>query len=187
MPLPAFSDQGVLPPGDYQVTFRELKDSILVHGPEIDETEHWDADWRLFLVERAEVLVQQLWDVGIDEVYLDGSFVEAKSHPNDIDGYFVCDVHEFASGELERKLNALDPHKVWTWDPSARRAYRDYVKRQLPMWHVYRVELYPHYGQFSGIQDAHGHELLFPSAFRLQRNTDAEKGIIHIVPEEGAR
>lgn len=89
MPLPAFNDHNVLPPGDYQLTFRELKESVLVHGPGTPELEHWDVEWRLFLVERAEVLVQQLWDVGIEEVYLDGSFVEAKSHPNDIDGYFI--------------------------------------------------------------------------------------------------
>ncbi len=45
-----------------------------------------------------------------------------------------------------------------------------------------RVEFYPHYGRFSGIQDARSHNLLFPSAFRLPRNMDAEKGIIHIIP-----
>lgn len=42
-------------------------------------------------------------------------------------------------------------------------------KRQLPMWHHYRVELYPHYGQGSGIRDPLGYELKFPSAFRLSR------------------
>jgi hypothetical protein len=28
-----------------------------------------------------------------------------------------------------------------------------YPKLQLPMWHKYRVELYPHYGQLCGIRD----------------------------------
>jgi len=179
--LPPFTEDGLLPPGDHRLTVSDLKASFLVHGPEAHEFDEWDSEWRLTLVERAEVLVQQLWEIGIREIFLDGSFVEAKPHPNDIDGYFVCDVHDFASGMIERKLNALDPHKVWTWDPAARRAYRDYVKKQLPMWHLYRVELYPHFGQLSGIKDRHGHDLMFPAAFRLQRNSDIPKGIVQVV------
>lgn len=151
-----------------------------MEGPE-PAVDGWDRAWRDALTRRAEVLVKQLWSVGIDEIFLDGSFVEAKPHPNDIDGYFVCDVYEFASGALQRKLNALDPHKVWTWDPAARRAYRGYVKKQLPMWHVYRVELYPHYGQLTGLHDRHGHDLMFPAAFRRQRSTDTPKGIIEVI------
>lgn len=33
-----------------------------------------------------EALVNQLWQVGVSEVYIDGSFAEDKNHPNDIDG-----------------------------------------------------------------------------------------------------
>jgi hypothetical protein len=33
------------------------------------------------------------------------------------------------------------------------------------MWHMYRVEHYPHVGQFTGIVDAFGHELTFPRRF----------------------
>ena len=95
------------------------------------------------------ILVRQLWQVGIGEVFVNGSFVEDKDHPNDIDGYFVCELRSLASGELQRDLNLLDPHKVWTWDPASRRPYRGYPKRQLPMWHTYRVELYPHVGQLA--------------------------------------
>jgi hypothetical protein len=29
--------------------------------------------------------------------------VEEKDHPNDIDGYFVCDLQVLASGELTRQ------------------------------------------------------------------------------------
>jgi len=82
-------------------------------------SEGWDAAWRLALIDRAAVLVNQLWEVGIEEIYLDGSFV------------------------------------------------------------------YPHFGQLSGIRDRHGHDLMFPAAFRLQRNTDAPKGIIQVAREEG--
>lgn len=181
--LPAFTDDGLLPSGDYPLTFDELRHSLLVQGPEGHAQHEWDRAWRSVLVDNAEALVNQLWQIGIEEVFLDGSFVEGKAHPNDIDGYFVCDVHEFASGEIHRELNALDPHKVWTWDPEERRPYRGYAKKQLPMWHVYRVELYPHLGQLSGILDHHGNELMFPAAFRLHRYSDTPKGIVQVVRE----
>jgi len=47
------------------------------------------------------------------------------------------------------------------------------------MWHQYRVELYPHYGQNSGITDVHGNPEMFPAAFRKDRTTGKEKGIIN--------
>jgi len=54
------------------------------------------------------------------------------------------------------------------------------------MWHAYRVELYPHYGSGprTGILSPAGHERLFPAAFRHQRTTDEEKGIIRLVPNQ---
>jgi hypothetical protein len=179
--LPAeFDARGLLPPGEYEVTFPELRQSLLVVGPR-SAGSLWDRPWREFLVGQAEILVGQVWDVGLHDVYLDGSFVEDKPRPNDIDGYFTCDVHFLASGELQRQLNALDPNKVWTWDPASRKPYRGYTKRQLPMWHVYRVELYPHYGQLTGIKDQHGNDLMFPAAFRRRRSDNEHKGILKLV------
>ena len=86
----------------------------------------------------------------------------------------------FVSGDLQRELNLLDPYKIWTWDPSTRMPYRGYPKRQLPMWHQYRVELYPHYGQPSGITSIQGNALDFPAAFRQRRSDSAPKGIVRI-------
>jgi hypothetical protein len=127
----------------------------------------WDAAWRNLLVENLEILAIQLWKIGIRDIFADGSFAEDKAHPNDIDGYFVCDPAMLRSGALTRQLNLLDPFKVWTWDPTSRKRFRGYPKKQLPMWHQYRVELYPHApGLLSGIRDQYGHELEFPSAFR---------------------
>jgi hypothetical protein len=166
--IPEFTEGGLLPPGDYEVTLDELRGSVLVVGPR-DKAAYptWDPAWRRHLVDNLEVLVKQLWQVGVTDIFIDGSFAEDKDHPNDIDGYFVCDLMRLASGELERELNLLDPHKVWTWDPASRRPYRDCPKKQLPMWHRYRVELYPHFsGLLSGIRDEDGNELEFPSAFR---------------------
>ncbi|WP_218916427.1 DUF6932 family protein [Calidithermus chliarophilus] len=181
MALPPFTPDGVLPPGDYPLTFAELRQSLLVVGK--GRSASWDAAWRLYLVQQCEVLVRQLWTAGIQNVYLDGSFVEEKDHPNDIDGYFECDLMDFATGNLQRRLNALDPHKVWTWDKATRRPANGFAKWQLPMWHHYRVELYPHWGQGSGIRDQYGNELTFPSAFRQRRSTYQPKGIVRVVPE----
>ena len=178
--LPPFNDDGLLPPVDYEMILEELKSSMLVEGPE--SYPDWDSGWRLKLVENLEVMVVQLWEVGITEIFVDGSFVEDKDHPNDIDGYFECDVVEFATGHLQRELNGLDPHKIWTWDPASRRPYRNQAKRQLPMWHRYRVELYPHFpGLTSGIRDQFGNDLSFPSAFRLSRQEYKPKGIIKVL------
>ena len=178
--VPNFSADGLLPPGDLALTFDDLRASMLVTGPG-SSCPNWDAEWRHRLVDNLQIMVRQLWQVGVTEVYADGSFVEDKDHPNDIDGYFVCDLRELASGRLERELNLLDPHKVWTWDPASRRPYRGYPKKQLPMWHVYRVELYPHFGQLCGILDRYGNELEFPSAFRLSRRDGKPRGIIKLI------
>ena len=89
--LPAFNTDGLLPPGDYELTFGEIRSSLLVIGPGDPE---WDTSWRRWLVEQLEVLMNQLWSVGIVEVFVDGSFVECKNRPGDIDGYFVCDQGE---------------------------------------------------------------------------------------------
>ena len=178
--VPPFNTDGLLPPGDVALTLDDLRASLLVTGPG-PSCPYWDADWRRYLVDNLEVMVRQLWHIGIEEVFVDGSFVEDKDHPNDIDGYFVCDLRELASGRLERELNVIDPHKVWTWNPASRRAYRGYPKKQLPMWHVYRVELYPHFGQLCGIVDQYGNELEFPSAFRLSRRDGKPRGIVKLL------
>lgn len=178
MSLPAFTTEGLLPPGDYEMTFEQLRASHLVAASDVHG---WDAEWRDYLVRQLEVFVKQLWEVGVNEIFVDGSFVEDKVRPNDIDGYFVCERNRLGSGELQRELNLLDPFKVWTWEPKARRPFRGYPKMQLPMWHTYRVELYPHFGQLSGIRDLHGNELEFPSAFRLSRRDGRPRGIVKII------
>jgi len=182
--VPTFTDDGLLPRGDFEVSFDELRQSVLVLGPgDPAEFPSWDANWRARLVDNLEILTRQLWSVGIRDVFADGSFAEDKDHPNDIDGYFVCDLARLRTGQLERELNLLDPDKVWTWDPASRRPYRGYPKRQLPMWHRYRVELYPHVpglGIGSGILDRHGNELEFPAAFRQSRRDGTPRGIVKI-------
>jgi hypothetical protein len=112
-PVPRqFTAEGLLPPCDYLLSLSELHDSFLVRGP--DERELcplWDVAWRSHLVDNLGIMVRQLWQVGITEIFVNGSFVEAKEHPNDIDGYFECELLRLARGELERELNLLDPYK----------------------------------------------------------------------------
>ncbi len=174
--IPHFNEQGVLPPGDYEVSISELKQSFLVSGNGCANT--WDSQWRMKLVDNLDKMVGQLWSIGITEIYIDGSFVEDKDHPNDIDGYFICEL-DFLHENLS-KLNQADPHSVWTWHPSSRREYKNYPKKQLPMWHIYRVELFPHFGRTTGLKDEFGNDLQFPAAFRRSRRDGSAKGILKI-------
>ena len=179
--VPYFTNEDVLPIGDYMLTLDALRTSHLVTG-QGNPSQQWDSIWRRHLTLNLEALVQQLWKIGIRRIFVDGSFVENKDHPNDIDGYFECDPRYLGSGQLERNLNALDPYKIWTWDHRLRRPDPNSAKKQLPMWHQYHVEFYPHFpGLLSGITDKHGNELEFPAAFRKSRIDDRPKGIVEIV------
>ncbi|HIE8456408.1 TPA: DUF6932 family protein [Bacillus cereus] len=170
-----FNEDGLLNPGDYPMTIAELRNSLLVEGP-TDEVP-WDKEKRLMLVNNLETLVNQLHQVGVNEIFIDGSFVEDKASPSDIDGYFDVDVRTLP--DLIRELNAIDPYKVWNWKD---RIYdRNSAKHQLGMWHRYRVELYPNTGQGCGIRDEYGNEQTFPAAFRKTRDTFLPKGIIKII------
>lgn len=176
MLLPFFTADGLLPAGAYKLTVEELRNSFLVTG--VGCAPSWDVAWRGKLVDGLEILACQLWSVGIQQVFVDGSFVEDKDHPNDIDGYFECEFRYYVSGKLVKDLNFLDPYKVWTWSPKSLKPARNSIKAQLPMWRTYRVELYPHFIQNTGIVDEHGNELPFPSAFRQRRSDSKPKGII---------
>ena len=73
---------GLLPSGDFEGSFEELRESILVLGPG-DSARYptWDHAWRLHLVDNLEILTRQLWQVGIRDIYADDSFSEDKDHP----------------------------------------------------------------------------------------------------------
>lgn len=177
---PHFTGDGVLP-HDFALTYDQLEASVLVLGP---GRRRWDAAWRHKLVRLSKLLVGQLWAVGIEEVYLDGSFVESKPRPNDIDGYFVCSADRFFEAQLPR-LQQLD--RCWTWDEDQLRFAADTAKPQLPMWHKYRTELYPHYAELSasGLKGPTGEDLTFPDAFRRRREDFHPKGLIRIIPDAG--
>ncbi|MEM9079429.1 MAG: hypothetical protein AAGC74_01915 [Verrucomicrobiota bacterium] len=183
MDFPNFTSDGVLPTGDYEMTFPELKQSMLVLGKTGVTDKFWDTDRRLWLVEQTEILVNQLWQVGIENIFIDGSFTENKNRPGDIDGYFEAPWKRQLSRGLEHDLNLLSKDKIWTWRREDRRECEG--KKRLPMWILHRVEFYPYWTDSpfpmgTGILDEKGKDLPFPKAFRRSRS-GVEKGIVKII------
>lgn len=172
-----FNNDGLLDVGDYPMTIKELRSSLVVEGPDCEQP--WDKEKRLELVNNLEILVHQLWKVEVTEIFIDGSFVEDKASPGDIDGYFVCSIDHLLN--IQRELNEIDPHKIWTWNWEDRILDRNSAKPQLPMWHKYKVELYPEIDSPCGIKDEYGNDQTFPAAFRKTRDTFKPKGIIKII------
>lgn len=179
MTLPPFDAAGLLPVGDYPLTLDQLRASYLVTGHGLGSST-WDAAWRRQLVDNLEVLAEQLWRAGVSRLFINGSFAEAADRPGDIDGYFECELMRFR--RLCRRLNTQDPRRLWDW---SNRTIEPATGAPHPsMWHVYRVELFPHftdYPQLCGVPDRHGNDQYFPSAFRHTRIGHKPKGIILIV------
>jgi hypothetical protein len=88
--LPAFDDEGLLPPGDYQLTIAQLRESMLVNGPGGIYVD-WNSKWRRKLIDNLEILTTQLRLYGVKgNICVGGSFVEDRVHAQDVDGYFYC-------------------------------------------------------------------------------------------------
>ena len=139
----------------------------------------WDAKWRRHLTDNLGILAGQLWSIGISEIFVDGSFVEDKDRPNDIDGYFVCSITDQVNRVLEQKLNAIDPYRVWGWDDSMR-----HPGRKLPMWHQYHVDLWPYAPGTMFGSDNRGRPLELSEAFRRTKNQRIPKGIVKLKGSE---
>ena len=180
MPL-TFDADGLLPAGDHAMTIDELRASILVAGP-LGGGSAWDRPWRMYLVDQLAVLCGHLRDVGITDIYADGSFASDKARPGDIDGYFVCDFMQFYSSQLPQ-LVARDP----VWDLPQRQP-DPHGKMKPLMWHRCRVELFPQFTPpFQSLAraatDHHGRPVLFPEFFRRTRD-GSTRGIVRIVQEQ---
>jgi len=80
--LPAFTDDGLLPPGvhwtDWDVFVRRFG-----HNP-----------WRIMLLEGIRAALENLRDSGCQVAYIDGSFVTGKLYPRDFDGNYVLKLTE---------------------------------------------------------------------------------------------
>jgi len=66
--IPSFQPNGLLPPGDYEVSFEELRQSVLADGPPATSDHSWDRRWRMRLIDNLENLSHQLWQVGIRDI-----------------------------------------------------------------------------------------------------------------------
>jgi len=108
--LPDFTAEGLLPPGDYPLTLQQLSQSMLVVGPR-PVPQGWDVRGRRDLVNNLAVLVGQLHQVGITDIYIAGSFVQNKPDPDDIDGYYVVDPLLYATTQQPQllQINPLIP------------------------------------------------------------------------------
>ena len=59
--IPGFDANGLLPVGDYEVTFDELRRSTLVQGPaNLAAYPNCDSSWRGWLVDQLETMTRQL-------------------------------------------------------------------------------------------------------------------------------
>jgi hypothetical protein len=177
--LPNFNASGVLPPGDYVLTFAQLQDSMLVKGSKTG-ARNWDTQWRGFLASNLRSVANTLWELGVEYLVIDGSFVEQKDRPNDIDAYFPISRESWVSRKVELGLNRKRSEQVWTWDPDNRYKSKDprAPHPKLPFWHKYRIDLWPDFGQ-GAIDHEHLGLLTFEKAFRRTRGGDP-KGVVKI-------
>src|SRR5205823_1681034 len=139
MVLPPFTSDGLLPPGDYPLTIDELRASYLISGEGVGVPE-WDVPWRARLANNLGLFTGQLWQVDVERIFVDGSFVTDKPRPGDIDVYFECELARLPWMIIG--LTQQEPRLPWDWvqrsiDPESR----------IPkprMWHEYRIEVFPH-------------------------------------------
>lgn len=79
--IPAFDENGNLPPGTYKVTLEDIKTSLTGSKRRQD----------LFI--GLEQAVNNLKVAGVLQIYIDGSFTTNKNDPDDIDGCWVPNIN----------------------------------------------------------------------------------------------
>ena len=172
---------GLLPSGDHHLTIVELRQSYLVTGEGLGVPE-WDSAWRAQLVDNLEPFVRQLWQVGVERIFVNGSFVTSKARPEDIDPYFECEVDRYAP-ILVRLLQSEPP---LPWDMLRQRIDSRTNRLKPMMWHQFRVEMFAYFTDHpvpTGVHDEHGRDLYFPVLFRRDKTTGRPKGIVQIIRE----
>jgi hypothetical protein len=75
--IPKFTPQGELPPGIYQTTFREMSRRLA-----------WTVE-RKTLVGHLKLTWQELHHCGVNELFINGSFVTTEPFPNDVDAFWL--------------------------------------------------------------------------------------------------
>jgi hypothetical protein len=122
--------------------------------------------------------------MGIDEIYIDGSFCSNKGEPGDIDAYFNIDFKVETAEEayaqlkiLTHELNSLSEYPVWDWW-NQRLNHEGEAKCE--MWFKYRVEIFPNcFGVYAGKNDW-GQLTKFEEMFRYD-DCGIEKGVVRLL------
>lgn len=179
--IPPFDARGLLP-NDCEATLDELEESFLVTGGGVGSP-GWNTSWRSYLARNLRVVAQTFWQAGgVGEIWIDGSFVEARDHPGDIDCLFTLDdIRDWATGAFQARLNEIEGEDLWDWSNARRRLYPGATIPKPPFWGKYRIEAFPEFGRFCGITGPAGELLTFSQAFRQQRGTFERKGIVRLL------
>jgi hypothetical protein len=175
------------------MTFAQLRESILVVGE--DWIPGWDEVWRRYLLDNLETLVQSLWVIGMETIFVDGSFCSAKPRPGDIDAFYELPLPETINeikDEKERRtfiltyvtviseqLNQFFGAPIWNiWD---KMHVDEYGNAHTEMWRMYKCELYPScWGVYAGGLYPNGRKLKFDEYFRFDQD-GIPKGMIQLV------
>jgi hypothetical protein len=179
--LPPFTPDGLLPSGDHSLTLGELRQSYLVTGEGV-AVSGWDSTWRAQLVDNLEPFVRQLWQVGVERIFVNRSLVTGKGRPEDIDAYFECEAGQYAP----ILVGLLQSEPTLPWDLVRRRIDPATNLPKPLMWHEFRVEIFPYVTDHpvpTGVRDEHGDDLYFPALFRRDKATRRPKGILQIIRE----
>jgi Family of unknown function (DUF6932) len=179
MVLPRLTADGLLPPGDHLLTLPELRQSYLVTGEGLN-VPRWDSTWRAQLVDNMEMFIRQLWDVGVERIFVNGSLVTSKPGPGDIDAYFECTFGAYPLTLVS--LMQLEP--PLHWDLTHRPIHPRTGAAKPMMWHRYRVELLPRFVDYptpTGVFDENGNEIQLVELFRRDRATSRPKGMVQLV------
>lgn len=171
-----FQNNGLLSPGDHPISIKDLREFLFI-GPK--NAHAWDSKWRLKLFTEFEKSYKQLLSVGINQIYIDGSFATDKARPNDLDAYFIVP-RSLWRNSAENQLRELDPD-FWNFDlindGTGKVAY--------PMAINHNIELFPVYLEHTP-EYADCDELIDPKIyfFRTDKHSHQEKGIIKIIVED---
>lgn len=167
--IPDFTSDGVLPEGDHPATLEDLRAFVRGHD--------WSADglaWRLQLLGNLEIVVNQLYAVGLEDIWIDGSFVEAKDTPGDIDAY--VDVPRGEHQAKREALNIVSGSTLWTTKPFITPGLS---QPKMPLWHEYQVEMFIVDVSFCLSVPEPLRDRLVPVLFRSTK-LNAPKGIVKL-------
>lgn len=105
MPVPSLDAAGLLPDGVHDCSLAEVRDRFGTFQT---------SDRRPRLFDKLELFVKQAWQTDmVAEIVVDGSFVTATPHPNDIDLILVLYAdHEFSAALRPFEYNVLSRRQV---------------------------------------------------------------------------